>query len=119
MSKITNIKALQVFDSRGNPTIETEVYLDDGSRSSAIVPSGASTGTHEAFELRDVGNKKYLGKSVLEAIEKVNIEISKTLIGFDSDDQKKIDKTLIELDGTKQKKKIRCEYYFISFISIK
>ena len=106
MSKITNIKARQVFDSRGIPTIESEIYLDDGSKALAIVPSGASTGTHEAFELRDIENKKYLGKSVLKAIEKVNVEISKALIGFDVDDQKKIDKTLIELDGTKQKKRL-------------
>ena len=93
MSKITNIKARQVFDSRGIPTIESEIYLNDGSKASAIVPSGASTGTHESFELRDTENKKYLGKSVLKAIEKVNGEISKALIGFDIEDQKKIDKT--------------------------
>ena len=106
MSKITKINALQVFDSRGNPTIETEIYLDDGSKASAIVPSGASTGTHEAFELRDFENKNYLGKSVLKAIEKVNGEISKTLIGISAEDQAKIDDTLIELDGTKQKKRL-------------
>ena len=90
MSKITNIKARQVFDSRGIPTIESEIYLDDGSKASAIVPSGASTGTHEAFELRDNENKKYLGKSVLKAIEKVDGEVSKALIGFAVDDQKKL-----------------------------
>ena len=106
MSKITKINALQVFDSRGNPTIETEIYLSDGSKASAIVPSGASTGTHEAFELRDFENKNYLGKSVLKAIEKVNGEISKTLIGLSVEDQAKIDDTLIELDGTKQKKRL-------------
>ena len=106
MSKITKINALQVFDSRGNPTIETEICLDDGSKASAIVPSGASTGTHEAFELRDFENKNYLGKSVLKAIEKVNGEISKTLIGLSVEDQAKIDDTLIELDGTKQKKRL-------------
>jgi len=106
MSKITKIKGRQVFDSRGNPTIESEIHLDDGCKASAIVPSGASTGSHEAFELRDVENKKYLGKSVLKAIEKVNGEISKALIGFSAEDQKKIDKTLIELDGTKQKKRL-------------
>ena len=106
MSKISNIKARQVFDSRGNPTIESEIYLEDGNKASAIVPSGASTGTHEAFELRDIENKKYLGKSVLKAIEKVNGEISKELIGFDAEDQKKIDETLIKLDGTKQKKRL-------------
>ena len=106
MSKITNIKARQVFDSRGIPTIESEVYSDDGSIGSAIVPSGASTGTHEAFELRDIENKKYLGKSVLSAMEKVNGEISKALIGLDVADQKKIDKILIDLDGTEQKKRL-------------
>ena len=106
MPKINKIKGRQVFDSRGNPTVETEVYLNDGSYASAIVPSGASTGTHEAFELRDLENKDYLGKSVFKALEKVNGEISKALIGFSSEDQKKIDKTLIELDGTKSKKRL-------------
>ena len=106
MAKITNIKGRQVFDSRGNPTVEGEVYLDDGNYASAIVPSGASTGTHEAFELRDLENKEYLGKSVFKALEKINGEISKALIGFSIEDQKKIDKTLIELDGTKQKKNL-------------
>ena len=106
MSKITKIKGRQVFDSRGNPTIEAEVHLDDGSYASAIVPSGVSTGTHEAFELRDLENKDYLGKSVFKALEKVNGEISKALIGFSSEDQKKIDETLIELDNTKQKKRL-------------
>ena len=80
MSKITNIKARQVFDSRGIPTIESEVHLKNGCKASAIVPSGASTGTHEAFELRDIENKKYLGKSVLKAIEKVNGEIAKRFV---------------------------------------
>ena len=106
MPKISKIRARQVFDSRGIPTIESEIHLDEGNKASAVVPSGASTGTHEAFELRDVENKNYLGKSVLKAIEKVNGEISKALIGFVVDDQKKIDKTLIELDGTKQKKRL-------------
>ena len=106
MPKINKIKGRQVFDSRGNPTVETEVYLNDGSHASAIVPSGASTGTHEAFELRDLENKDYLGKSVFKALEKVNGEISKALVGFSSEDQKKIDKTLIELDGTKSKKRL-------------
>ena len=106
MSIITSIKARQVFDSRGNPTIESEIHLRNGCKASAIVPSGASTGTYEAFELRDRENKKFLGKSVLKAIEKVNGEISKALIGFSVEDQEKIDKTLIELDGTKQKKRL-------------
>tara|TARA_Y100000590_G_scaffold148141_1_gene170205 strand:- start:1277 stop:2530 length:1254 start_codon:yes stop_codon:yes gene_type:complete len=120
MSKITNIKARQVFDSRGNPTIESEITLDSGHKASAIVPSGASTGTHEAFELRDIENKNYLGKSVLKAIEKVNKEISKEIIGFDVSDQKKIDKTLIELDGTKQKKRLGANAILsVSLASIK
>ena len=106
MAKITNIKARQVFDSRGIPTVETEIFLDDNNRASAIVPSGASKGTYESFELRDVGDKKYLGKSVSKAIDKVEGEISKALKGFDVEDQEKIDKTLIELDGTEQKKRL-------------
>ena len=73
MAKIKNIKARQVFDSRGNPTVEAEIYSDNGNKASAIVPSGASTGTYEAFELRDKENKNYLGKSVFKAIENVNV----------------------------------------------
>jgi len=106
MPKINSIKGRQVFDSRGNPTIETEIHLDDGSHSSAIVPSGASTGTYEAFELRDTENKKYLGKSVLGAVNKINGEISKEIKGFEIENQKKLDEFLIKLDGTKQKKRL-------------
>ena len=106
MPKINNVKARQVFDSRGIPTIEAEVQLDNEKKESAIVPSGASTGTYEAFELRDIENKNYLGKSVLKAIEKVNTEITKALKGQDIEDQKKIDQTLIDLDGTEQKKRL-------------
>ena len=106
MTKISNIKAHQVFDSRGIPTIESEVFLEDGNSASAIVPSGASTGSHEAFELRDVDNQKFLGKGVLTAITKVNGEISKSLKGIDVEDQKEIDKILINLDGTEQKERL-------------
>ncbi len=106
MAKIKKIKGRQVFDSRGNPTVESEIYSDKGLYASAIVPSGASTGTHEAFELRDKESKKYLGKSVFKAIENINGPIAKSLIDIDIDDQKKIDKTLIDLDGTEQKKKL-------------
>ena len=106
MSKIARVKARQVFDSRGNPTIESEVHLENGIKASAIVPSGASTGTYEAFEMSDIKNKEYLGKSVLKAVEKVNGEIFKALNGLSVQDQSKIDKTLIELDGTKQKKRL-------------
>ena len=106
MPKISKIHAMQVFDSRGDPTIETEVCLDDGNKASAIVPSGASKGRHEVFELRDTEDKKYLGKSVLKAIEKVNQEIYKAIVGLPAENQKNIDNTLIELDGTKQKKNL-------------
>jgi len=106
MAKIKKIKGRQVFDSRGNPTVEAEVFSDDGHYASAIVPSGASTGTHEAFELRDKQNKDYLGKSVLKSVEIINETISKKLNNFDVSDQRKIDKTLIDLDGTNQKNKL-------------
>ena len=106
MAKIKKIKGRQVFDSRGNPTVEAEVFLKDGHCASAIVPSGASTGTYEAFELRDKNNKNYLGKSVLKAVENINGPIKKALNNIDIKDQKKIDKTLIDLDDTEQKKKL-------------
>ena len=106
MVKIRKIKGRQVFDSRGNPTVEAEIFSDDGHYASAIVPSGASTGTYEAFELRDKENQNYLGKSVFKAIENINGPIAKSLIDIDIGDQKKIDKTLIDLDGTEQKKKL-------------
>ena len=106
MAKIKKIKGRQVFDSRGNPTVEAEVFTDDGHYASAIVPSGASTGTHEAFELRDKENNNYLGKSVFKAVENINGPIAQALSNIDVGDQKKIDKTLIDLDGTEQKKKL-------------
>jgi len=106
MAKIKKIKGRQVFDSRGNPTVEAEIFSDDGHYASAIVPSGASTGTHEAFELRDKQNKDYLGKSVLKSVEIINETISKNLNNTDISDQRKIDKILIDLDGTKQKNKL-------------
>ena len=104
MSKILKVKARQIFDSRGNPTVEAEIYSDNGRSASAMVPSGASTGTHEAFELRDKENKNYLGKSVFKAVENVNGPIAESLKDIDINDQTKIDKTLIDLDGTEQKK---------------
>jgi len=102
MSKILKIRARQVFDSRGNPTIEAEVYSKNLS-ASAICPSGASTGTYEAFEKRDKNNKRYLGKSVLRAVNLVNTKISKKLSGTNIHNQTRIDTTLINLDGTRQK----------------
>ena len=89
MTKITKVEGRQVFDSRGNPTVEAEVYLNDKTKASAIVPSGASTGAFEAFELRD-GNKNYfLGKSVLKAVENINTVINKSLKNIQVSDQKK------------------------------
>jgi len=102
MSKILKIRARQVFDSRGNPTIEAEVYSKNLS-ASAICPSGASTGTYEAFEKRDKNNKSYLGKSVFSAVNLVNTKISKKLRGVSIHDQVRIDTILINLDGTIQK----------------
>ena len=102
MSKILKVKGRQVFDSRGNPTIEAEVYTKNYS-ATAICPSGASTGTYEAFEKRDVNNKKYLGKGVLNAINLVNTKISKKLKNQSIHNQERIDTLLINLDGTRQK----------------
>jgi len=106
MVKIKNIKGRQVFDSRGNPTVEAEVFSENGNSANAIVPSGASTGTHEAFELRDKENKNYLGKSVFKAVENINGPIVKALKNINLTDQKNLDKILIDLDGSEQKKKL-------------
>ena len=105
MSKILKVKARQVFDSRGNPTVEAEVYTKNIS-ASAICPSGASTGTYEAFEKRDKNNKRYLGKSVLTAVNLVNTKISNKLRGYSVHNQERIDALMINLDGTKQKSKL-------------
>ena len=100
---IEYINAMEVLDSRGNPTVEVDVILADGSHGRAIVPSGASTGVHEALELRDGDKKRYGGKGVLDAVEHVNEEIADELIGWDATEQKAIDELLLELDGTKNK----------------
>lgn len=105
MSKITNIFARQVIDSRGNPTIEVDVTTEKGSLGRTIVPSGASTGTREALELRD-GNKEWMGKGVSKAVANVNDKIAKTIIGMDATEQKAIDYKMIELDGTKNKENL-------------
>ena len=102
MSKIRNIIARQIFDSRGNPTVEVDVLTQKGFLGRAAVPSGASTGEHEAVELRD-GGKSYMGKGVSKAIKNVNNIISKSLIGIEVSEQKKIDKIMIDLDGTPNK----------------
>ena len=106
MSKILKVHARQVFDSRGNPTIEAEVVLDNKIKTSAIVPSGASTGAFEAHELRDNDKNYFLGKSVLKAVENVNSIISKSIINLDPNDQKKIDDVLLKLDGSENKKNL-------------
>ncbi|HKV65772.1 MAG TPA: phosphopyruvate hydratase, partial [Rhodanobacteraceae bacterium] len=100
------IHAREVLDSRGNPTLEAEVTLADGAFGRAIVPSGASTGTREAVELRDGDKARYLGRGVLKAVANVNGEIAKTLAGFDAADQKGLDDKLIALDGTPNKSRL-------------
>jgi enolase len=103
MSNITEIRGRQVLDSRGNPTVEAEVWLADGSKGRAIVPSGASTGEREAIELRDGDKETYVGKGVLKAVENVNGEIAAALGGLDAADQRTLDQKMIELDGTENK----------------
>jgi enolase len=118
MSKILKIKARQVFDSRGNPTVEAEVYSKNNS-ASAICPSGASTGAHEAYEKRDINNKKYLGKSVLNSLRIINTNISKKLKGQNVHNQERIDSILINLDGTKQKKKLGANTILAVSVAVK
>src|SRR4030043_1699723 len=97
---IEDIIGREILDSRGNPTVEVEVYLMDGSSGRAAVPSGASTGVHEALELRDGDKKRYGGKGVIKAVDNVNDEISEELLGWEATDQMGIATALIELDGT-------------------
>lgn len=107
MSMITDVYAREILDSRGNPTVEVDVYLEDGAFGRAAVPSGASTGAFEAVELRDGDKSRYLGKGTLNAVDNVNTLIAPGLIGsFDAADQSGIDKFLIELDGTDNKGKL-------------
>ena len=106
MITITDVFAREILDSRGNPTIEVDVMLDSGILGRAAIPSGASTGTHEAVELRDGDESRYLGKGVLGAIKNVNEIIAPELLGFDADDQVAIDEFLIALDGTENKAKL-------------
>lgn len=106
MPFITDILAREVLDSRGNPTVEVEVYTESGAFGRGMVPSGASTGEYEAIELRDGDKSRYSGKGVLKAVENVNEVIAEALLGFDVRDQLAIDKTMIELDGTPNKEKL-------------
>jgi enolase len=106
MSTIVDIFAREILDSRGNPTVEVDVILEDGTLGRAAVPSGASTGAHEAVEKRDGDPKRYKGKGVLDAVSNVNGEIAETLVGFDATDQQAIDAAMIELDGTENKSRL-------------
>ncbi|MDR2208522.1 MAG: phosphopyruvate hydratase [Azoarcus sp.] len=106
MSAIVDVIAREILDSRGNPTVEADVLLESGVMGRAAVPSGASTGTREAIELRDGDIGRFLGKGVLQAIENVNTEISESIIGLDAEEQTFIDRTMIELDGTENKSRL-------------
>ena len=106
MSSIVDIVAREILDSRGNPTVEADVLLESGAMGRAAVPSGASTGSREAIELRDGDAKRYGGKGVLKAVESVNTEISEAIVGLDASEQSFIDKTLIDLDGTENKSRL-------------
>ena len=106
MSTIIDIHAREILDSRGNPTVEVDVILEDGTLGRAAVPSGASTGAYEAVELRDGDKSRYMGKGVLTAIENVNGEIADALIGFEADEQVAIDQAMIEMDGTPNKSRL-------------
>jgi enolase len=105
-TKITRVHARQVIDSRGNPTVEADVYLDSGAIGRAAVPSGASTGEHEALELRDADKSKYVGKGVLKAVANANQEIAKAITGSDAADQRTLDHKMISLDGTPTKSRL-------------
>jgi enolase len=105
-TNITRVTARQVIDSRGNPTVEADVYVGTGAKGRAAVPSGASTGEHEALELRDGEKSRYLGKGVLKAVANVNNEIAKAVVGLDGADQRALDKRMIDLDGTPTKSRL-------------
>src|SRR5580698_2390615 len=102
-TRIARVTGRQILDSRGNPTVEADVILEDGARGRAAVPSGASTGEHEAVELRDGDKEHYLGKGVLQAVENVESILGPELKGMDASNQKLIDATMIALDGTENK----------------
>ena len=106
MTAIIDLHGREILDSRGNPTVEVDVLLEDGSFGRAAVPSGASTGAHEAVELRDGDKRRYKGKGVLKAVDAVNTEIADTILGFDAEDQRDVDMAMIELDGTPNKGRI-------------
>jgi enolase len=106
MSAIVDVIAREILDSRGNPTIEADVVLESGVSGRAAVPSGASTGSREAIELRDGDATRFLGKGVTKAVENVNTEICEAVLGLDASEQQLIDHTLIDLDGTENKSRL-------------
>src|SRR5204863_8367300 len=106
MTAIVDIIGREILDSRGNPTVEVDVELEDGSRGRAAVPSGASTGAHEAVELRDGDKTRYLGKGVRKAVDAIHGEIFDAIGGMDAEAQAKIDETMIALDGTPNKSRL-------------
>src|SRR5580692_10994743 len=106
MTRIADIRGREILDSRGNPTVEADVILDSGVLGRAAVPSGASTGAHEAVELRDGDKKRYLGKGVLKAVENVNDVITPQILGLNALEQTELDGALLELDGTPNKSKL-------------
>ena len=106
MAKIVKVVGREIVDSRGNPTVEADVYLDDGSMGRAAVPSGASTGVREALELRDGDKARYLGKGVLQAVKNVNEILGPAIVGMDPTDQRAIDQKMLDLDGTPFKKNL-------------
>src|SRR5438105_8528275 len=106
MAKIVKVTGREILDSRGNPTVEADVLLADGTLGRAAVPSGASTGEHEAVELRDGDKDKYLGKGVLTAVDNVNNEITNSLVGMDAAAQRSVDEMMIHLDGTPNKSRL-------------
>ncbi|MEY3475192.1 MAG: phosphopyruvate hydratase, partial [Pseudomonadota bacterium] len=103
MSAIVDIVGREILDSRGNPTVECDVLLESGTMGRAAVPSGASTGSREAIELRDGDKSRYLGKGVLKAVGHINTEISEAVLGLDASEQAFLDKTLVDLDGSDNK----------------
>ncbi|MFT6604592.1 MAG: enolase, partial [Bacteriovoracaceae bacterium] len=106
MSKIKSLKARQILDSRGNPTVEVDIVTSSGHKGRASVPSGASTGTREALELRDGDQSYFLGKSVLTAVKNINEKIAPKLMGMDVTEQKLLDTTMLEIDGTENKENL-------------
>src|SRR2546428_3014918 len=118
MSSIVDVVAREILDSRGNPTVEADVLIESGVMGRAAVPSGASTGTREALELRDQDKGRYGGKGVLKAVEHINTEISEAIMGLDAQEQSFIDKTLIELDGTDNKSRLGANAILAVFMAV-